>query len=54
MSRAKIFTKFNIYQAFHQIKIDFGFKDFIIFQTYYRTYKYKVLPFKLTNGPAIY
>ena len=25
-----------------------------MFQTHYRTYKYKVLPFRLTNGPAIY
>jgi len=29
-------------------------EDLTIFQTYYGTYKYKVLPFRLTNGPAIY
>ena len=25
-----------------------------MFQTYYKIYKYKMLPFRLTNGPAIY
>jgi Reverse transcriptase (RNA-dependent DNA polymerase) len=29
-------------------------KDLITFYTYYRSYKYKVLPFKLINGLAIY
>jgi len=29
-------------------------KDFTIFQTRYGLYKYKVLPFRLTNGPATY
>ena len=29
-------------------------EDLITFRTRYGTYKYKVLPFRLTNGPAIY
>jgi len=29
-------------------------KDLTIFQTCYGLYKYKVLPFRLTNGSAIY
>jgi Reverse transcriptase (RNA-dependent DNA polymerase) len=29
-------------------------KDLITFRIYYRSYKYKVLPFRLINGPAIY
>jgi len=29
-------------------------EDLTIFRTYYRTYKCKVLPFRLTNGPATY
>jgi len=29
-------------------------KDLTTFRTYYGIYKYKVLPFRLTNGPAIY
>jgi len=30
------------------------FKDLITFRTRYGSYKYKVLPFRLTNGLAIY
>jgi len=29
-------------------------EDLTIFWTYYKIYKYKVLPFRLTNGPATY
>jgi len=29
-------------------------KDLITFWTRYRSYKYRVLPFGLTNGPATY
>ena len=34
--------------------MDLKSEDFIIFQTYYRSYKYKILPFRLTNRLAIY
>ena len=34
--------------------MDLGSKDFTIFWTRYGLYKYKVLPFRLTNGLAIY
>ena len=54
MSKAKIFIKLDICQAFHRIRIYFRFKDLTIFQTRYRIYKCKVLPFRLTNGPATY
>ena len=54
ISKAKIFTKLDIRQAFHQIRIHPRFKDLTIFQTHYRIYKYKVLPFRLTNGPTTY
>jgi len=54
ISRAKVFTKLDIRQAFHQIRIDPRSKDLTIFRTRYGTYKYKVLPFRLTNGPAMY
>src|SRR6266700_777073 len=54
ISKARIFIKLDIRQAFHQIRIDPRSKDFIMFQTHYRTYKYKVLPFGLTSRPAIY
>ena len=34
--------------------MDSRLKDLIIFWTRYGMYKYKVLPFGLINGPAIY
>jgi hypothetical protein len=54
ISRAKIFIKLNIRQAFHRIRIDPESEELIMFYIYYRIYKYKVLPFGLTNGPATY
>src|SRR6266700_212869 len=54
MSKAKIFTKLNIRQAFHRIRIHPRSEDLTTFQTRYGTYKCKVLPFRLTNGPATY
>jgi hypothetical protein len=51
---AKIFTKLNIYQAFHHIRIDAASKELITFWTCYSIYKYQVLLFGLTNGPAMY
>ena len=54
MSNAKIFTKLDIRQAFHRIRIDPESEDLTTFRTRYGTYKCKVLPFGLTNGPATY
>ncbi len=54
ISRAKIFTKLDIWQAFYCIRIDLESKELTTFQTRYRSYKCKVLPFGLTNGPATY
>jgi len=54
ISRAKVFIKLNIRQAFYRIRINPRSEDFTTFRTYYGTYKYKVLPFGLTNGPATY
>ena len=50
----KIFTKLDIRQAFYYIQLDPSTKELTTFRTYYRTYKYQVLPFGLTNGLAIY
>jgi hypothetical protein len=54
LSKARIFTKLDIRQAFYRIQINPKSKELTIFQTRYRAYKYKVLPFRLTNRPATY
>ena len=52
--QAKLFTKLDIWQAFYQIQIDPNSEELTTFRTRFRAYKYKVLPFRLTNSPAIY
>jgi predicted aspartyl protease len=54
ISKAKIFTKLDIRQAFHRIRIDPQSEELTTFRTRYGSYKCKVLPFGLTNGPATY
>jgi len=54
ISRAKIFTKLNIRQAFYRIRIDPALEDLTTFRTRYGSFKYKVLPFGLTNRPATF
>ena len=54
ISKAKIFTKLDIRQAFHRVRIDPASEDLTTFRTRYGCYKYKVVPFGLTNGPATY
>ena len=52
--KAKIFTKLNIRAAFNKIRMDPDSKEYTTFRTRYGTYKTKVLPFGLCNGPATY
>ena len=54
VSKAKIFTKLDIRQAFHHIRIHPESEDLMTFKTRYGNYKMKVLPFGLTNGPATF
>lgn len=49
-----IFTKLDIRQAFHRIQIDEGSRDLTTFRTRYGTYRYNVIPFGLSNGPAVF
>ena len=51
---AKVFTKLDIRQAFHRIRMDPDSEELTTFRTRYGNYKCKVLPFGLTNGPATY
>lgn len=54
LAKAKIFTKLDIRQAFHRIRIHPDSEELTTFRTRYGAYKCKVLPFGLTNGPSIY
>jgi hypothetical protein len=54
LSKAKVYTKLDIRQAFHCICMDPAAEELIIFRTRYGSYKCKVLPFGLTNGPVTY
>jgi Reverse transcriptase (RNA-dependent DNA polymerase)/RNase H-like domain found in reverse transcriptase/Integrase zinc binding domain/Integrase core domain/Chromo (CHRromatin Organisation MOdifier) domain/Retroviral aspartyl protease len=54
LSKAKKFTKLDIRQAFHRIRMHPDSEDLTTFRTRYGAYKCKVLPFGLTNGPATY
>jgi hypothetical protein len=54
LAKAKIFTKLDIRQAFHRIRMDTASEDLTTFRTRYGSYKCKVLTEGLTNGPATY
>lgn len=54
ISKAKFFTKLDIQQAFHKIRMAKESEDLTTFRTRYGNYKYKVMPFGLTNGPATF
>ena len=51
---AKAFTKLDIWDAFHRIRIHPDSKVLTAFGTYYGAYQYKVIPFGLCNRPATF
>ena len=54
ISKAKIFTKIDIRQTFHRIRMDLNSEMLTTFRTRYGSYNYRVLPFGLSNGPSTY
>ena len=54
LSKAKIYTKLDIRAAFNRIRMDPESEDLTALRTSIGSYKCKVLPFGLTNGPATY
>jgi hypothetical protein len=54
IGKAKFFTKIDIRQAFHRIRLHPDAEELTTFRTRYGAYKYKVLPFGLTNGPSTF
>ncbi len=54
LSKAEVFTKLDVRQAFYRVRMDPDSEDLTTFRTRFGSYKYKVLPFRLTNGPLTY
>lgn len=54
IAKAKILTKIDIRQAFHKIRMHPDSEDLTTFRTRYGSYKYKVMPFGLSGGPATF
>ena len=52
LKEAKIFSKINIRQAFHKLRMAIASEDLTTFNSRFGAYKYKVLPFGLSGGPA--
>ena len=51
---AKLFTKFDIQGTFNLVRMNDSEEWKTAFHTRYRHYKYTVMPFSLTNAPAIF
>jgi hypothetical protein len=54
LAKAKVYTKLDIRQAFHRIRMDPSSEELTTFRTRYGAYKCKVLWEGMTNGPATY
>jgi hypothetical protein len=52
--KTKLFTKFDVRNAFHRIRINPGSEEITTFRTRFGQYKYQVLPFGLTGGPSTF
>jgi hypothetical protein len=54
LAGAKFFTKLDIRQGFHRIRISPESQDLTTFRTRYGMYKYRVVLFGLSNEPTVF
>jgi hypothetical protein len=52
--KIKLFTKFDVRNAFHRIRMDPGSEEITTFRTCFGQYKYQILPFGLIGGLSIF
>jgi hypothetical protein len=52
LAQAKFYTKLDVREAYHRIRIKEGNKWKTAFRTKYGYFEYTVMPFGLTNAPA--
>ena len=52
LKKAKIFTKIDICQVFHKLKIAANSENYTMFALRFEVFKWKMLPFGLMRGPA--
>jgi hypothetical protein len=54
LKKAKLFTKLDVRNAFHRIRMNPRSEEITTFRTRFGQYKYQVFPFELTGGPSTF
>ena len=54
ITKAMVFTKLNIWHAFYYMHIHPDLEELTAFRTCYRAYQYRVISFRIHNGPATF